>query len=151
MSDNRGKDSFAQHTDNNGQEQKTPQEDPPAPPPGAWQQTLDQLQAIGQQVSKLDKIEKTTDRLSQQMDFLVNRTTSLENFAQQATDRFSHIEADISKINETAVKTCDLEDRLDRIRKDLQQENDKRITDLQQEIHTHKTHIEAFKKTGGQP
>lgn len=119
---------------------------PPAPPPEAWQQTLEELKAIGQQVSKLDKIEKTTDRLSQQMESLVHRTASLEDFAQQASTRFSNLESKISTIDNTVLKTNDLEDRLQNLKKDIQQENDKRINDLQQEIQAHKTQIDTLKK-----
>lgn len=39
-----------------------------------------------------------------------------------------------------------MEERLTTLRKDIQQETDKRIDDLQQEINLHKTQIEASKK-----
>lgn len=145
MSDNRGNDNQTaievSTTMTNG-----PKGTPPAPPPEAWEQTLEQLKAIGQQVAKLDKIEKTTDKLSSQMESLVNRTASLEDFAQQASTRFTKIESTISTFNETSVKTDELEKRLQILKNDIQQENDQRIIALQQEIQNHKTQIAALEK-----
>lgn len=145
VGDNKGNDNQSTNTENKSQEKK-PKETPPIPPPEAWQQTLEQLKVIGQQVSKLDKIEKTTDKLSLQMESLVHRTAMLEDLAQNASTRFSNIESQITDIQDNTVKTNDLEIRLQRLKNDIQQENDKRISDLQQEISVHKKQLETFRK-----
>lgn len=145
MGDKKGNDQQSEYTDKN-LPQKTTKEIPPMPPPEAWQQTLEQLKIIGEKVLKLDKIEQTTDKLSQQMESLVDRTTSLENFAHQASTRFSNIETEIASIKETAVHGDDLEGRLQQLKNDIQQENNTKINDLQKEIDVHKTQIQTLKK-----
>lgn len=146
VSDNGGEEEHEEILGSTSYENNSKEIPKPSPPPEAWQETLQQLKAIGQQVSKLDKIEKTTDKLSQQMESLAHRTTSLEDFAQKASTRFSNIESQITEINESSIKTNDLEERLQRLKTDIQQENDERIIHLQQEINIHKTHIKALKK-----